>query len=88
MLHKQYDLDKIKIIDENEGEGTPADNNTIVHVNISGYDEDGNLFYKNNILHPLRVHAGDLSYPPGTPGYLPGLVYGVLGIKKNQKRRD
>lgn len=86
MLQKKDILDKLKVIVHEEGEGPSADETTIVHANITGYDENGKLFYSNNKMHPIRIYAGDLDYPPNTPGYLPGLVYGVLGIKRYQKR--
>ncbi len=84
--NSQQILDQIKIINHSDGEGGGAKSNKdLVHVNISGYDEDGNLFYANNILHPMKIIAGEEKQGPG-PGYIRGLIYGVVGIKKNQKR--
>ena len=82
---KKEIIDKIKIINHDEGDGNPAEVGQLVHINITGYDEEGTLFYKNNILHPMKIIAGDESQGPG-PGYIRGLVYGVIGIKQNQKR--
>tara|TARA_Y100000593_G_scaffold72559_1_gene133237 strand:+ start:1310 stop:1714 length:405 start_codon:yes stop_codon:yes gene_type:complete len=78
-------LDNIKIINHNEGEGEPAEVGQLIHLHITGYSEEGKLFYRNNIMHPMRLYAGDETQGPG-PGYLKGLVYGVIGIKKNQQR--
>ena len=78
-------INKIKVIDKTDGEGNPSDRNTLAHVNITAYDENGKLFYQNNPAHPLRVPVCDTSYPPGI-GYMRGLVYGLLGIKRYQKR--
>ena len=47
-------LDKIKIINHTEGDGEPANVGEKIHVNITGYDEDGmrEFIYTNEVGCP------------------------------------